>query len=91
MRLLYGLWLTGLIALPVQAQMPAEPAQVWQLAQARIGLSQAADLVARSTGGRVLSAQTVQEGGREIHRIKVLTRNGEVRIVRVDATSGRME
>ena len=75
------------------APAAAEPA-VWQLAQAgraRVSLNEAADLVQRRTGGRVLSAQAAQEGGREVYRIKVLTANGEVRIVRVDAATGQME
>ena len=83
------LLLLSLCFLPVAQASELPALQLVQRAQ--IGLSQAADMVARSTGGRVLSAQTVQEGGREVHRIKVLTRNGEVRIVRVDAASGRME
>jgi len=65
----------------------------WQLAgrQGALSLSDAADLVQQRTGGRVLSAQTVREQGREVHRIKVLTRQGEVRIVLVDAATGRIE
>jgi uncharacterized membrane protein YkoI len=54
-------------------------------------LSEAADLVQKRTGGRILSAQDVREQGREMYRIKVLTRQGEVRIVLVDAATGRME
>jgi len=56
-----------------------------------LSLSAAADLVQQRTGGRVLSAQAVREQGRELYRIKVLTRQGEVRIVLVDAATGRME
>lgn len=67
----------------------------WQLAQAgrqgRLSLSEAADLVQRRTGGRILAAQAVREQGRELYRIKVLTRQGEVRIVLVDAATGSME
>lgn len=59
--------------------------------QARISLSEATELVQRATGGRVLSAQAVREQGRDAYRIKVLTRQGEVRIVYVDAATGSME
>jgi uncharacterized membrane protein YkoI len=54
--------------------------------RARITLEQAADTVARATGGRILDAKAV---GRE-YRIKVLTRRGEVRVYYVDAETGAM-
>ena len=86
-----------LLAVLLAPYAHAEPSRLqsaaWQLAQAerRISLNQAADLVQQRTGGRVLSAQAVREQGREIYRIKVLTRQGEVRIVLVDAATGHME
>lgn len=57
----------------------------------RIDVDEAADMVRRQTGGRILAAQTVRDGGRPSYRIKVLTREGEVRIVFVDALTGTME
>ena len=54
--------------------------------RARITLEQAAETVARATGGRILDAKAV---GRE-YRIKVLTRRGEVRVYYVDAETGAM-
>ena len=59
--------------------------------QARVSLSEAAERVQKSTGGRVLSAQAVREQGRDLYRIKVLSPQGEVRIVYVDAATGSME
>lgn len=59
--------------------------------QAAISLGEATKRVQKNTGGRVVSAQTVQEDGRSLHRIKVLTGQGEVRIVYVDAATGNME
>lgn len=59
--------------------------------QGDTSLSEAAKRVQKSTGGRVVSAQTVQEDGRRLHRIKVLTQQGEVRIVYVDAATGNIE
>ena len=52
----------------------------------RISLEQAVVRVQRATGGRVLDAR--DEG--EQHRVKVLTRQGEVRVVIVDARTGAM-
>jgi len=52
-----------------------------------VSLNQAVHQVQRETGGRVLSADTVKQGGRAVHRIKVLTPSGQVRIVTIDAQS----
>ena len=55
-----------------------------------VSLNDAVQQVQRETGGRVLSADTVNQGGRTVHRIKVLTPSGQVRIVTIDAqSSGR--
>jgi uncharacterized membrane protein YkoI len=50
-----------------------------------VSLNQAVQQVQRETGGRVLSADTVSQGGRSVHRIKVLLPSGHVRVVTVDA------
>lgn len=50
-----------------------------------VSLEQAVAQVRRDTGGRILSAQTVQENGRTVHVIKVLTPDRSVRTVRVPA------
>lgn len=79
-----------------RAPSPAQALSAnWQLAQTgrspQLSSSDAADLVQRRTGGRVLAVQAQRESGREIYRVKVLTPQGEVRIVLVDAASGSME
>ena len=53
--------------------------------EAGVSLNDAVQQVQRETGGRVLSADTVNQGGRTVHRIKVLTPSGQVRIVTIDA------
>ena len=47
-------------------------------------LSQAIESVRKQTGGKVLSAETKVQGGREVHHIKVLTPDGKVRTHRVN-------
>ncbi len=69
----------------VQAAPPA-PRRV---AAAMITLEQAVAQVRKETGGRILAAETVEENGRRVHRIKVLTPNHSVRTVRIDAGNGR--
>lgn len=49
-----------------------------------MSLSQAIESVRKRTGGKVLSAETKIQGGREVHHIKVLTKDGKVRTHRVN-------
>lgn len=50
-----------------------------------MSLEQAVAKVQRETDGRVLTAETVNQNGRTVHRIKVLLPNGNVRVMHVDA------
>lgn len=59
--------LLGLSASPLSAQ----------------SLEEAARQAARQYDAKILSAYTVKEGGREVHIIKLLTRKGVVKTVRV--------
>ena len=56
----------------------ALPAAAW--AQS---LDEAAKQAAKQHNAKVLSAQTVQEGNRRVHVIKLLTKDGVVKTVRV--------
>jgi outer membrane lipoprotein-sorting protein len=56
----------------------AVPAGAW--AQS---LDEAAQQAARQYNAKVLSAQTVQEGNKKVHVIKLLTKDGVVKTVRV--------
>lgn len=42
-------------------------------------LDQAIAEIRRKTGGKVISAETKKRGGREVHHIKVLTKDGRVK------------
>ena len=63
----------------------AHPGGRWQVARGGVSLDAAVARIQRETGGRVLSATTVDEGGRAVHRIKVLLPSGKVRVYQVDA------
>ena len=55
-----------------------------------LSLEQAARQAARQHNAKVLSAQTVNQGGKRVHVIKLLTKDGKVKTVRiVDPTSGQ--
>ena len=52
--------------------------------QGGMTLSEAIESVRRKTNGRVVSAETKVQGGREVHYIKVLTKDGKVKTHRVN-------
>ncbi len=58
--------------------------------QPAVSLNEAVEMVRERSGGRVLAAETVRQGDRQVHRIRVLVREGQVRVYRVDAETGRM-
>jgi uncharacterized membrane protein YkoI len=39
--------------------------------------------------GKVLSAETIRDDGRKVYRIKMLTQDGRVKRIRIDARSGK--
>ena len=92
MRALF--WVILLIGMqaPAQAQHWAADARAAPgyapraVAERRITLGQAVEIVQRATGGKVLDAKDLGNH----YRIKVLTRGGEVRVVYVDARTGAM-
>ena len=64
-------------------QYEVEP--LLQVAQSNgVSLSEALEQVRRSTGARVVSAETKVQGGREVHHIKVLTDDGKVKTYKVN-------
>jgi len=53
-----------------------------------VTLEEAAERVARQYDAKVVSARTEERNGRRIHLIRILTREGVVRTVRVPADRG---
>jgi uncharacterized membrane protein YkoI len=58
-------------------------------AAAARSLQEAITKVERDTHGRVMSAETKHNGRSTVYRIKVLTREGQVRVVEVPADDER--
>ena len=54
----------------------------------RVSPDEAAAIAARIGHGRVLAVEKSSSGGREVYRVKVLTPNGEVRVILIDAETG---
>ena len=61
-----------------------------RVAERQISVEQAAQVAQRAVGGRVLAAEPGSVGGRPVVRVKLLTRDGVVRVVVVDAVTGRL-
>jgi uncharacterized membrane protein YkoI len=62
-----------------------EPAAQLIMAQGDgMSLAEAIESVRRKTGGKILSAETHVQGDREVHHIKVLTKDGKVRTHKVN-------
>ena len=58
-------------------------------AWADVSRDEAAATVQKASGGRVLAVDRADRNGRAVWRVKVLTPQGEVKVMLVDAVSGR--
>jgi len=59
--------------------------QIYRVAQqGGMTLAEATESVRRKTNGRVVGAETRIQGGREVHYIKVLTKDGKVKTHKVN-------
>ena len=61
-----------------------------EVQQQGISLEEAVAMIQAQTGGRVLSAEAVNNDGRVVYRIKVLTSSGRVSVYHVDAATGQI-
>ena len=57
-------------------------------AWAAVSRDEAAMVAQRETGGRVLSVEQAEVGGRPVWRVKVVTPRGDVRVVHVEIGNG---
>ena len=57
---------------------------------ADVGRDEAAAVAQRVASGRVLAVERAEAGGKPVWRVKILSAQGEVRVVVVDAASGRV-
>jgi uncharacterized membrane protein YkoI len=89
-RYLLSLLLLLPLAAPAAVSLEKHSMAIQRVSQASdSGLDEAVARVQKEQGGRILSAETVQENGRQVHVIKVLTPNNSVRTLRIDADNGR--
>lgn len=77
-------------SLPIAATPATAPVVAQQVQNKSLSLEEAAALVQRRVGGRVLAADTRQGNGKVYYQIRVLVRKGQVKVYRVDPESGRI-
>jgi hypothetical protein len=83
----------ALVATPARAQQePVQAPPIEPRAEPRRSeLPESVLRAERQTGGEVLRAESMQRDGREVYRLKVLTPDGRVRIMRDDPRERRRE
>lgn len=59
-------------------------------AWADVSRDQAAAVAQQASGARVLAVEMTERGGRPVWRVKVLSIRGEVKVILIDAASGRV-
>ena len=60
--------------------------QAW----ADVSRDEAVSMAQQASGARVLSVEKAEHAGRSVWRVKVLTPQGEVKVILIDAASGRI-
>jgi uncharacterized membrane protein YkoI len=73
---------------PRLAQLGEEPALLVPAQRGAISLAQATAMAQSRYRGQVVRAQTVHNGDRAVHEIRILGDDGRVRTVRIDAQTG---
>ena len=61
-----------------------------QIETAGMSLDQAVEMAQRRFRAKAVKAETVESGGKRVHQIRLLSAEGKVWTVRVDAESGAM-
>ncbi|MES9824966.1 MAG: PepSY domain-containing protein [Candidatus Thiodiazotropha endolucinida] len=58
-------------------------------AKGDMSLDQAVEQAKQRLGGRVISAETRERDGKRVHNVRILTKDGKVRRLRINAEGGR--
>jgi uncharacterized membrane protein YkoI len=95
-REFFRIALAGLIALMLMGAAPARADSDQDRARAAVDagevkpLGQILKSVRQRYKGQVLDSQLLDEGGRPVYRVRLLTKDGKVLDIGVDAKSGRI-
>lgn len=82
--------LAGGASPPADAAVPGQQPPAVARPVAKVSLDDAVEKVRKRYEGKVLRAETRRQDGRTIHYVKLLTPDGRVRTIRVDADTGRI-
>jgi len=92
-------WHLALVLIPLVAAVPSANAQElidrrqrreYHIEPAGISLDQAVEMAQRRFRAKAVRAETVRNGEKRVHRIRLLSADGKVWNVSVDAESGAM-
>lgn len=75
---------------PLSALADVGGARLVVQAAGSVGADEAAALVRRASGGRILDVRLDETARPPVYRVKVLLEGGRVRVYRVDARTGRI-
>ena len=86
------IWKIIIVALVIGAAV-SQPAfsQRPPSSSSRYSIDEAVALVKKKTDGRVLRAETLRRDERTVYRIRILTADGDIRTINVDAEEGIQE
>ena len=73
-----------------QELIDRRPRNEYRIEPSGVSLDQAVEMAQRRYRAKAVRAETVQNGDRRIHQIRLLSAEGKVWTVRVDAESGAM-
>jgi len=73
-----------------QELIDRRPRHEYRIEPAGVSLDQAVEMAQRRYRAKAVKAETVRRGDRRIHQIRLLSAEGKVWTVRVDAESGAM-
>ncbi len=80
----------GSPAVMAQELIDRRPRNEYRIEPASVSLDQAVKMAQQRYHARAVKAETVRKGERRIHQIRLLSAEGKVWTVRVDAESGAM-
>ena len=82
-------WRRYVVTVLLLGLLPGMPAAQTRIERGYQSLDSTVSRLRERTGGRVLSAETRDMDGRPTHFVRILTPDGKVQRIKVDAGSGR--
>lgn len=83
------LWAVSGVA-GAQELIDRRPRREYRIEPAGVSLDQAVQMAQNRFGAKAVKAETVNSGGRRVHQIRLLSAEGKVWTVRIDAETGAM-